>query len=214
MEATDKIEVVKPDTISDCTCSEDREERKSDYVVPGIRNINMDKGMMGDHAEDTESKKRVAISFEHEDLSFLDTSSKETVNAHNTKDEKVKIEIPSPIDEDVENNSSFKTEDEIAPHSGVNKNIFKQVSEVLEYNQLSKDADLRQNEENARKYEMEKDVEEKEKAPDSNKEKSKTIYTVKKIFSNAFKWALDEHLYSGVINTGSYINKLSEALTD
>lgn len=212
VEATHEMEVVQPgDTISDCTCSEDREERKPDYVVPGIRNINMDKGMMGDHEDDTESKNSVEMDFEHEKLNFLEISSGETVTDHNTNEEKVKIKIPSPFDEDDENNSSFKTEVEITSHSGVNKNLYKQVSEVFEYNQPSKDTDFKENEGNAR---MEKNLEEKEKSPDSNEEKPKTIYTVKRIFTKAFKWALDEHLYRGVMNTGSYINKLSEALTN
>lgn len=42
---------------------------------------------------------------------------------------------------------------------------------------------------------------------------ARTIFTTKMMFQNVVKWALDETFYEGVINHGSYINKISKFLT-
>lgn len=136
LKATDKIVVVKPrDAITEghSSCSQDHEGSKSQSIAHDMRNVNIDKEMMGDHAKDVKSKESVALNFEHEDLSLSEISSEETLIDDNKKVEKLNIDNPSPFDEDDAKICPFKTDDEVASASAVNKNLCKQFSDTFEY---------------------------------------------------------------------------------
>lgn len=121
---------------------------------------------------------------------------------------------PDVFPEDEEENRSSKNEAGNISHPREYKIILNQSSEIFECDEDLNHVDFVEKKYNPKTAKLLKNnMDDKQKTTDSTEEKKKTNFTVKEFFNKTFKWVLDEHFYTGVMNNGSFISKLSEALT-
>lgn len=215
VQMSDKTGVVRSTIgVTDKSCSGDHKERETE-LLSEVKKSNGTKRMMGD--SEGESAKQVPFSSEHKDMSISEIASTKSQIIDSSKTGNFEIPNNHPLNKVKKENTSPKTEDENITHARKNKNIFNRVSEIVEHDKGLKYVDLVENETTAKTEKivtfLKENMEDKQRITDSKQEKSKTIFTARSLFSKAFKWAVDEHLYIGVRNHGSFISKLSEALT-
>lgn len=197
------------------SCSGDHTERETEYLLSKVKKSNGTNQMMGD--TDTESAEQVPLSSEYKDMNISEIASTKSQIIDSSKTGNFEKPNPHLLNKVKKESTIPKTEDENITNTIEKGNIFNRVSEVVEYDKDLKYVDVVENEDTEKTGKiatlLKENVEVKQRTTDSKQDKSKTTFTVREFFSKAFKWAVDEHLYIGVKNHGSFISKLSEALT-
>lgn len=180
----------------------DLEKKSSTLLKYEISERDTSDAMIGDVTLDERSKERIEFPFEHRDLHQSNLFSSDMQNSQSNKVEIVQLksyekdDVKNPLAERANKETCFTQQKEV---------LFQQ-SEMFvpDYEKLSlteKKEEVNSSETTECLY---KNKEEKS---------SRSIFAVKGILTKMIIWSFDEKLYTGVMHNGSFINRLSKALT-
>lgn len=193
--------------VEDKPFSEDLGMKEQENIISEKSETNLNEGMLGDNLSDDFKRRNKEIKdfpFEHADLELLEFSSSEKKSSVVENIQKV---VPDPHEKAYAKNGSRINTNEQNFMSKQRTAASKQ-SDTIDPDIDSKNINDIEKHAGVITSETEKRVNE--------NYQEKTIrrdFTIPLIIRKVFDWSLDETFYTGVIQSGSFINKLSKALT-
>lgn len=183
------------------------EKKQSPALQSNKKERDNNAGMMGDFTSgdiDGSIQETTATPFEHR---YMQQSEYSSSDIETSKSEEVLLVKRDPYEKDnAKYGLTLNTNEERI--SSKEEKAFIQHSEIFVPDLTSGNLDL------SKKMEGENSGETGEcLTKEKEEKKSNNIVTTKNIFQKLINWSLDEHFYTGIMQSGSYIDQLSKALT-
>lgn len=195
------------DGVESETFSEDFRMKEKENLVSEKSEIDPREAMMGDimpYEFSIRNEEIKASPFEHTDLELSEISSSENKRSEVENIQKI---IPDPYKKGCAKNDSRTNTNEEKVLSEQRREVSKE-SDITVPVIDSKDVNIVEKHPDVITSETEKHVNQ-----NYQEKTTRSDFTIQSIFRKVVNWTLDEALYSGVMRSGSFIDKLSKALT-